>query len=143
MKTILLVVFLIFSFALSAERFVVTGADGDKVVKDSVTNLVWQQTLLVEVKMWQEAIDYCEGLDYGTYQDWRLPNRNELMSIVDYSESSPAVNTAVFTGVLSASYWSTSEYFSNTGYVWDVNFQSGDSMHRDKVTHSHNVICVR
>jgi len=143
MRTIVLVVFLVFSFSLSAERFVVTGEDGDKVVKDSVTKLVWQQTLLVEVKMWQEAIDYCNGLDYGTYQDWRLPNRNELMSIVDYAENSPSVDSASFTGILSATYWSRSEYFSNNGYAWFVDFQYGNVDEHDKLTHSNNVICVR
>lgn len=34
---------------------------------------------------WEQALTYCENLVLGVYSDWRLPNRNELQSLVDYS----------------------------------------------------------
>ncbi len=35
---------------------------------------------------WQEALAYCEGLAYAGHSDWRLPNVNELASLLDKQE---------------------------------------------------------
>ena len=60
--------------------------DGDDVVKDPVTDLMWQKTY-VGNKTLAEAFFYCETLESGGYNDWRLPNKNELVSLIDYSNS--------------------------------------------------------
>jgi hypothetical protein len=64
------------------------GDDDDDVVIDSVTGLMWQKT--IETKTWQEALEYCEDLEYAGYSDWRLPNRNELASLVKFDLYQPA-----------------------------------------------------
>lgn len=46
--------------------------------------------------------------------DWRLPNINELQSIVDYSGFHPAVDLAVFPWTSEDRTWSSSTY-SGTG----------------------------
>ena len=56
--------------------------NGDGTVFDSGTNLVWYKTT-VSGKTWAEALKYCENLEFAGHSDWRLPNRNELVSIVD------------------------------------------------------------
>ena len=33
---------------------------------------------------WHDALAYCENLDLGGHDDWRLPNVKELQSIVNY-----------------------------------------------------------
>jgi hypothetical protein len=41
---------------------------------------------------WQEALTYCEDLDLAGHTDWKLPDINELQSIVDYEISSADYN---------------------------------------------------
>lgn len=57
------------------------------VVRDRLTGLVWQDNIdfanVLAPMSWNQAIGYCEALDLGGYDDWRMPNLNELYSIVD------------------------------------------------------------
>ena len=66
--------------------FSVLTKDGDEIVKDSATNLVWQKGYTAELE-WKDALAYCANLNYAGYTDWRLPNKNELLSLVDYSKT--------------------------------------------------------
>ena len=52
----------------------------DIVVKDNITGLIWQKNP-VTGKTWQQALEYCEKSEYAGFSDWRLPNRNELLSL--------------------------------------------------------------
>ena len=60
-------------------------SNGEETVFDSSTNLLWQKSFVSD-KTWKEALEYCEGLEYGGYSDWRLPNKNELATLLDYSK---------------------------------------------------------
>ncbi|MDN3682051.1 DUF1566 domain-containing protein [Vibrio tapetis subsp. quintayensis] len=58
--------------------------------------------------------------------DWRLPNREELRSLVDYSASYPAIETDFFPNTSSNGYCTSSPYaFGNYG-AWCVHFYEGD-----------------
>jgi len=51
---------------------------------------------------WEEALDFCENLDFAGYSDWRLPNAKELQSIVDYTRApdttgTPAIDPVLYT----------------------------------------------
>ncbi len=77
---------------------------------------------------WQQALDYVAGLNssaYLGYTDWRLPNFNELTSIIDWGRSGPSlpVNNPfinVKQGV-SERYWSSTSYGSFTALLWSFN----------------------
>lgn len=62
---------------------------------------------------------------------WRLPKKSELLSIVDYSTYSPAIDSDYFPNTVSSMfYWSSSpspDNFNETG-AWVVSFYSGDSI---------------
>lgn len=63
------------------------------------------------------------GLD-----DWRLPTREELHSIVNYHRYFPAIDTAWFPNTQSSMFWSASPSArSDSDYVWGVYFASGGS----------------
>ena len=65
-----------------------TSPDG-KTVTDSRTGLMWQKEYATD-KSWQQALAYCQSLNsqnYAGYSDWRLPNKNELASLVNYEKS--------------------------------------------------------
>ncbi len=70
--------------------------------------------------------------------DWRLPNRETLRSIVDYSDFSVVIDTDYFPNTKSRYYWSASPYAFNRYYAWNVNFGSGSSNYNfNKFNHFH------
>jgi len=101
-----------------------SSADDDEVVTDSLTGLMWQRTLVAGIK-WQEALDYCGTLNYGGYQDWRLPNPLELHSLVNYNGEIPMIDMATFPGAHQAKTWSSLSYLADNSLAWDVNFNTG------------------
>lgn len=68
----------------------------DGTISDNFSQLQWQKSDDGISRNWQQALQYCQDLKLGGFEDWRLPNVKELQSIVDYSKSSPALNTDFF-----------------------------------------------
>jgi alpha-tubulin suppressor-like RCC1 family protein len=97
--------------------------NGDGTVTDTSTGLMWQQATADGYITWESAISYCEGLSLGGYNDWRLPNRNELQSLVDYTRS-PVIDPA-FPDTADNLYWASTVDASNTDNAWYVNFAEG------------------
>ncbi len=126
-----------FSMPLFA-AFTSTTVQGDVIVTDTETGLIWQKTY-VSGKTWQQALSYCESLTYAGYSDWRLPNKNELASLVNHRKYDPASDLP---DMPSNYFWSSSTYADHTGYAWIVGFKYGDVANYDK---SYNVYvrCVR
>ena len=110
-------------------------------VSDSSTNLMWQDDS-TSIMEWSNAITYCEDLTLGGYADWRLPNRFELISLINYAKSSPAIKESVFQFSPSNPYWSATSRHSNNSDAWFVHFESGYSNKKDKSLNS-SVRCVR
>ena len=83
------------SLHLESERFTRSlSVASQPVVLDNVTGLTWQgcaagrtgsdcATGQFATYTWQDAVAYCDALDWGGYQDWHLPDPYELDSIVD------------------------------------------------------------
>ncbi len=105
----------------------------DKIVIDSNTTLQWQDNELENSeteKSWELAIDYCEDLVLGVYDDWRLPNIKELKSIIERTRVNPAIDQDPAKFVWTASgnpYWSSTTFSSNHAYAWAVFFNNGNS----------------
>jgi len=118
--------------------------NGDGTVSDLNTGLMWQQSDDGTTRTWQGACDYCEALalPLGGYSDWRLPNRRELMSIVDYSRFKPPIDTEYFPDCRWSYYWSGSTYVANSPFAWYVVFLYGSVYHYGKAHHGY-VRCVR
>ena len=95
---------------------------GNGIVKDNVTGLEWQQATAPGTYTWQEAINYCENLTLGGYDDWRLPTIKELSTLVDSSRFSPAIDNTFFPGTVASQYWSSTTDTYNVANAWSVKF---------------------
>ena len=115
-----------------------TSSDG-RIVIDNKTGLMWQKEYATN-KNWQQALKYCEDLTYAGYSDWRLPNKNELASLVNYEKSGSPYS--YFPDMPSNYFWSSSTYVANTYYAWLVFFNNGFVNYYYK-TYGNNVRCVR
>jgi len=103
---------------------------------------MWQQDTAPGTYTWQEALSYCESLSLGGHNAWRLPNVNELKSIVDYRTHSPSINTTYFPNTVSSGYWSSTTYADYPSRAWVVDFYYGD-VHFDVKSYNYYVRAVR
>ena len=115
--------------------------NGDGTVRDLNTGLTWMKSGRGEIDTdpptpyreeggwrkynWTDAITYCEHLDFAGYQDWRLPNYKELVSILDLGRTDPAVNTAFFPDTRSDFYWTSTPFTYDPAHAWYVYFNLG------------------
>ena len=126
--------------------------NGDGTVTDNVTSLMWQMDHDGFSYNWFEAtgnfdatsnpdtLDACGDLTLGGYIDWRLPEKRELASIVDYGVDNPAIDTTYFPSTGVFLYWTNTEYDSTK--AWYGIFSDGSIYQGDKTTGMH-VRCVR
>ena len=104
---------------------------GNGTVTDNMTGLMWVKAPHdlpnnAGAKIWNNAIDFCNGLTFAGHSDWRLPNVRELQSLIDYGRFNPALPSGhPFTGVQSVFYWSSAAGEGNTGDAWIVHLYSG------------------
>ncbi len=147
-------------------RFSVASSGTGTVVTDNLTGLMWASnpTLsslcsAVTQTTWQGALDYVACLNtnnYLSHNGWRLPNVNELESLVhaEYtntalcsgsgcSDNAAWLNTQGFSNVQAADYWSSTTYAGSTGYAWYVNMFEGDVVGYDDKSSSYYVWPVR
>ncbi len=121
-----------------------TRDDTNEVVIDNINRLMWQDDAVAKTmsKNWQEAIEYCENLTLAGYSDWRLPNINELESIVDYDRYNPSIEQT-FQNVTNQRYWSSTTPDTGTSYAWTIHFYYGHDLWNPKLSDTDHVRCVR
>ena len=120
------------------------------VVKDDIYKLMWQDGDLSPHEMTHdEAVHYCENLNFAGFDDWRLPTVNELLSITDDTRFEPAINKAFKNVAYETTdhrgerwYWSQTKSAGASSSVWVVNSNDGFVGWRD-VSSRRFVRCVR
>ena len=120
--------------------------NGDQTVTDNLTGLIWTKDgnapgpaacQPAQKKTWQQALDYAACLNTNNYlghNDWRVPNKNELRSLVNYGQANSAVwlNNQKFTNVQTGWYWSSTIPASDMVSAWFVSMDDGGLSYNDK-----------
>ena len=132
--------------------------NGDGTITDLNTGLMWEKksadgsdhdvtkvfpwSSLVQATIWDwiDAIntEVANGVGFAGYNDWRIPNVRELLSIADYGRLNPSVDPAFNNNlspgctVLTCSattirdfYWSSTTVATIPLDAWEVEFFSG------------------
>ena len=131
--------------------FISKTVDGEETIFDETTNLMWQKTS-ASGKNWKTALSYCEGLEYAGYSDWRLPNKNEFATLVNYSKTGDAAKSD-FPGMEKENFILSTLYqgfddgmlFSNPWFV-EMEYGSFDTAWMDEeyeMESTFSVRCVR
>jgi hypothetical protein len=115
----------------------------DGSVTDRLTGLMWTKDMLLMFNRdpgyyeehgssWTTALDYIAKLNnesYLGYNDWRLPNYNELVSLIDYSRHGPGLPkfhpfTATWPYEIYPllGYWSSTSVAADSGKAWYYHF---------------------
>ncbi|WP_460509951.1 Lcl C-terminal domain-containing protein [Hydrogenophaga soli] len=112
-------------------------------VTDPATGLMWDRCVLglfsasgvcdtgsAAQFSWDAALAEVSARNFAKHQgysDWRLPNKNELESIVTLGNGSPAIDTTVFPNTPTGSYtWTSTSYApDNLRQAWAVYFGGG------------------
>ena len=91
----------------------------------------------------QEAIEGCEALVADGKNDWRLPNINELLSIVDYSKDSGTMLYSEFKSIETGEYFSSTTSDSDSDRAWTLVAGLGLASGGGVKTSTKNYRCVR
>ena len=113
------------SAAIFGKRFVEISV-GE--VLDKTTGLIWTRDNVGDEELdWADAKKACAKLELGG-RSWRLPTVQELLTLVNYERTEPAIDVEAFPSCKSACYWTSTPYASSpSGYAWCVNFDDGGS----------------
>ena len=106
------------------DRYFAQDNAGDVVVLDRATGLQWQQESASGLQ-WTEALAYCEGLVYGGHSNWRLPDMQELASLLDFGLSAPPISS--MPGAVAENFWSSSHatFAADSSMATPVFFDGG------------------
>ncbi len=117
-------------------RFIIQ--ENNDSVLDTKTNLIWKRCS--EGQSWNGSS--CSGIANSyTWQgalsaiqySWRLPNINELKSIIEYSCQNPAINLTIFPDVTSTTRtWSNSASTTSGTTAWSIGFFDGVTLNYPK-----------
>ena len=122
-------------------------ASGETVV-DNATHLTWQRGVATSAGddgagrwTWAHAKSTCAGLGGG----YRLPTVKELLTIVDFTRSSPAIDTSstAFPGTPSEAFWTATPLAASPPTsAWFIDFADGYAGNTE-MTQPSRVRCVR
>ncbi len=113
--------------------------NGDNTVTDTVTGLMWDQCVYpvtgasceigtAFVGNWGAALSqasFANAVNHKGFSDWRVANRNELVSLVKIDRQAPAIDSTVFPANPIGNIWTSTIYSPAVANAWIVDFNDG------------------
>jgi hypothetical protein len=105
-------------------RFVLDGTGN--CVTDQLTGLMWTKNANLPAgagaastgtRTWQQALAFANDLQLCGFTDWRLPNRNELRSLVNNYSQSGNANLQNFSNI-QGDYWTSTSFAGGASQAW-------------------------
>lgn len=98
----------------------------DDGILDRLTGLIWAQSTSISGLLdWQGALDAIQELNRSSKATWRLPNINELESLVDASSADPALPSGHSFIDVEEAYWSSTTSFFETDWAYALYLHKG------------------
>jgi Protein of unknown function (DUF1566) len=96
------------------------------VVTDRLTGLMWRRAVGVVPVIWTTAITAMNGVTVCGFSDWRLPNVNELKSLMNFGVPSPAawLSAQGFVNVPLAIFWTSTTDTGSPEQAFNVGLDS-------------------
>jgi len=111
---------------------------GDHLVLDRATDLIWtKNSCLSEFPLtWQEGLEFVAQMNeeerFGR-NDWRMPNRREMRSLIDHNSKKPALTRGhPFQNVFLGWFWTSTTAAIATRYAWYVHLEGGRMFYGNK-----------
>ncbi|AUX23137.1 hypothetical protein SOCEGT47_036560 [Sorangium cellulosum] len=108
--------------------------EGNGVVTDSVTGLVWEKAAEDGSFHMAGALQHCEAIAasrLGGRDDWRLPTRRELVSLMDFGHT--AAFPDIVTPYQDGFYWSATDVADDDSRAWGVLASNASLGYLDKI----------
>lgn len=116
-------------YAWPTPRFTVGTGAASNCVTDNLTGLMWIKNPLTNTFLFADGIDYCEALDgdagRGGYTDWRMPNTHELLSVMAFGPSAPALPVGHPFSPVPGNVWTSTTWAQETTYARWVTIGAG------------------
>jgi len=119
----------------SPVRFKVLAGFNGAAVLDRETGLVWERAPgntdedrdidADDAKTWFAAQDFCHQTRVGNRNGWRLPTVQELTSLLDPTQNSPALPIGHPFVNIGTNYWTATTRAANPDTAWTVEFFVG------------------
>ena len=103
---------------------------GIGTITDKCLSLIWQKATAPDRMNWQQALQYCAGLELEGRGDWRLPSIKELATLNDYTRYNPSTDPVFETGP--DWYWSSTTLSDTTTHDVVFDFIGGAISSRRK-----------
>jgi hypothetical protein len=126
----------------SAEAPPARYAVSNGIVIDAKTRLNWQQAFALANYSQSDAQTYCASLNLGGFR-WRLPTMKELLTLVDFSQSSsPTIDLGAFPSTPEDEFWTSTAFAGGSGRGLGVDFSYGLA-YTTSSSIQYNARCVR
>ena len=100
-------------------RFTVDGTGN--CITDNLTGIMWARQD-GGFRTWQLGLDFANSLDLCGFSDWRMPNRKELLSLVNYGAANIGIDLLSngFTFQVESVLWSSSSVAGSAAEAWTL-----------------------